>query len=342
MEFVIDGEANFISDKISKIKKEENEFVKKYKYFKSIISNMEPFKTSKFLISFRFNTPSVNNDWICFYEIIHKYIPNKKSIKSFHYSNFPMSDILSLHHYCTVNNINHKWYAAYPYEVYDGEDIGLYENYHQRFINMEDNIPYDINSCIHIGNHTRKFGEVDIFISNLYLKATPNIELKTLIGQLLISYMILNKKGVAIIPFREYMNYEKYTFLTYCKKYFETSIYKPESSRKTSDLCYVILTKKKTTNIQELLDYMKNPINFTVDRFSPQLNNLSGIIADNIRSSLYNFNQIKSEKDPLKVAKYKFLKEHGEINKKWCNKVKMKQLGGRQWLRVINTTEDIL
>ena len=118
--------------------------------FRSVTSNFGPFKSTRFHISKRYNTPSVSNVWIIMYEIISHFniIPEKIHKKFIHFNseNLPGSNILSIYHFInTMRDTNFKkktlWLGSAPINLplYKGDDIyKLIENYSNQWV-MSDN-----------------------------------------------------------------------------------------------------------------------------------------------------------------------------------------------------------
>lgn len=124
----------------------EPHFQKYGSLFRSSTSNFGSFKSTRFHISKRFNTPSVSNSWIIMYEIISYYniIPEQLSSQfhepdsmpvdgkfiHFNSENLPGSTILPVHHFIhTMRNKDFRfgsyWFSSAPVHssLYGGDDI---------------------------------------------------------------------------------------------------------------------------------------------------------------------------------------------------------------------------
>ena len=135
-------ETNNVYKRLLELKRElENARDSMEKYFKdygplfrSVTSNFGSFKSTRFHISSRFNTPSVSNSWIIMYEILSHFdlIPKKshKNFIHFNSENLPGSSILAVHHFIhTMRRGDFKfkstWFSTSPLNIpiYKGDDI---------------------------------------------------------------------------------------------------------------------------------------------------------------------------------------------------------------------------
>ncbi len=121
-------------------------------FFRSVTSNFGSFKGARFHISWRFNTPSVDNLWIVIYEILSHFhlVPEKlddeqKEWIHFSSENLPGSTILATHHYINTMRdsdfiFKNGWFGSFPENgrKYKSEDIyNLFQNYPNNWCPLE-------------------------------------------------------------------------------------------------------------------------------------------------------------------------------------------------------------
>lgn len=325
-------EKNNIYQGLLKIRNKLNEtrdFMEPYfqKYsslFRSVISNFGSFKTIKFNISSRYNTPSVSNTWITMYEICSTFnlIPQKLPEGKnqwilFSSENLPGSSILAIHHYInTLRNddfvFHYDWFGSAPHnnELYKSEDIyNLYTNYTNNWITKQNNDGQTVRengdvTNVHYVNYVSDYlhkktinnHKVDLFVGNISLEVGKHYNEeeikhnKIFLGQLFLCLNILNIGSHAILRNLTFFTKFNISMIAWMRNYFETfTICKAFSSKDDNSEIYFICKGFKGIEETEL-KYIENIL----------------------KSESYNF--IDNELIPLSKIKQTFWYELGKAS----------------------------
>lgn len=264
-----------MKDKISKLKDSMEPYFQNHgDYFRSITSNFESFKKTRFHISERFNTPSVSNNWIIMYEIISKFdlIPKEFSDEWIHFNNenLPCDTILPVYHYvntfCEDNSAkNYKWYSSYPTDErsYRGADI------YKIVCRFKNNIMTDPLNEVFKNPESSSYADkicsefnkkVDLYTGNITKNINKDynreelLNSKLFLAQIYLSVKLLKTNGSAIFKIYGMSSKFNISVIAWLRGYFKNIyIYKPESSKSDSSELYIICKHYRIIRHDDLL-----------------------------------------------------------------------------------------
>lgn len=332
--------------------------------FRSYLSLRDPFKFTRFLISDRYNTPSVSVSWIKIIEILYHFGMDsmwtyKQIINVYDHAALPGSGILALIHYlCTIHHGKEwSWYGNTSsaniasediYKLHDG--YGESSNWLGNFTNDYIGIKTLSEKC-----HKERI-DMDVFICDMGVDCgkqfakQEELHLKSNFAQFCAATGILADGGMMIckmFTFGTLANIWLLENLTKCFVSFH--ICKPSSSKPNNAEVYVVgidydieagmELHRKLLNI--LADWKDEPtIPVTTDhRFLKSIYQTFAKICEIQTSAIHEeITLYEKHKTDQKMLRHTVGEQNKKIVEGWFSRVTLKTLNQYDWLHVLNTT----
>ena len=256
------------------------------KYIRAEIK-YHPYGILKQKIKKEYNGELVSNSWMKMYEFLSDFfVTASKEIVYFANAELPGGFISATNHYLSTREINLKWYANSLKTMDEySPDLEIIQKYKRNWLmEMDENYNGDtvgVKNTEYIINKINALTQgVDLYTSDMSLhyssrtiKNNPedniiNVNL-SILSQIFIGVKVLNNDGMMMIridvPFNSFI-ISVIILLMYA---FECYIYKPFSSKVTSDEVFLVCKSyKKNTN---LIEFLYNKLtNFDNNSLIPQ------------------------------------------------------------------------